>query len=74
MIIQSCSKTIYLLLIEYTNKEHVQMLWNYFMDNYRKIDDHQQNDYLIYQTSFEIFQLLVGHKIIIDILIYIWNF
>jgi U3 small nucleolar RNA-associated protein 20 len=68
-IIQSCIKTIYHLLIEHTTKQYVQILWNCFMDIYRTINHNEQINYLIYQTFYEIFQLFIEHKMIID-----WEF
>ncbi|CAF3023094.1 unnamed protein product [Rotaria socialis] len=66
-IIQSCIKTIYSLLVQHTNKEHVGILWNCLMDIYRTLDHYQIKDYLIYEIFYGIFQILIDHKMIIDI-------
>lgn len=66
-IIHSCIKTIFSLLIQHTNKQHVGILWNCFMDVYRNIDHNEIKDYLIYEIFYDIFQLLIDHKMIIDI-------
>ena len=61
--IQLCIKTIYRLLIQHTNKQNVEILWNVFMNVYRTIEN---KNYLIYQTFYEIFQIFIEHKMIID--------
>ncbi|CAF3686081.1 unnamed protein product [Rotaria sordida] len=66
-IIQLCIKKIYLLLIQHTNKQYVEILWNCLMIVYRTINHNNINDYLIYEIFYEIFQLLIDHKMIIDI-------
>ena len=61
--VQSCIKTIYVLLIQHTTKQYVDILWNCLMSIYRTIE---QDNILIYQTFYEIFQLLIDHKMVVD--------
>ena len=64
-LLQSCIKSIYALLIEHTNRENVAILWTCLMDVYRSIE-HGNGAHLTYQTFYELFQLLVDHRMIID--------
>ncbi|CAF5024356.1 unnamed protein product, partial [Rotaria sp. Silwood1] len=66
-IIHLCIKKIYLLLIQHTNKQYVEILWNCLMNVYRTINSNNINNYFIYEIFYEIFQLLIDYKMIIDI-------
>ena len=66
-ILQSCIKTIYLLLIEHTNKQNVQILWNCLIEVYRTMNHDQSHDSVIYQIFYQIFQLFIDHRMINEI-------
>ncbi|CAF1466739.1 unnamed protein product [Adineta steineri] len=62
--LQSCMNTIYLLLIQHTTKQNVDILWNCFMNIYRSINHNEST--IVYQTFYGIFQLFIEHKMVID--------
>ncbi|CAF4155829.1 unnamed protein product, partial [Adineta steineri] len=62
--LQSCITTIYSLLIQHATKQNVDILWSCFMNIYRSINHNEST--IVYQTFYDIFQLFIEHKMLID--------
>ena len=69
---QPCIKTIYSLLIEHTNQQNVVILWTCLMEGYHAVDNDEKNT-VVYRAFYELFQLLVDHRMIIEMKL-CWEF
>ena len=71
-LMQSCVRTIYSLLIEHTNQQNVAIRWSCLLEGYRAVDNEEKN-HVVYRSFYELSQLLIDHRMIIDVKL-CWEF
>jgi hypothetical protein len=62
---QPCMTTIYSLAIEHTNQQNVVILRICLLEGYRAVDNERKHP-VVYRAFYELFQLLVDHRMIIE--------